>query len=130
MKNAQQKEFENLKFIETGGVVQFYKMIKSLGDTEIHDQKGKTMKITRTINGQEITIELTKQELLEAYYEAEQNYFREGILQWAEDNEKEIDDDLIEKILGELDKNYKSGYSLWDNISFNYNWFVWLRKNK
>ena len=88
------------------------------------------MKITRTINGQEITIELTKQEIREAYREAKQSYFREDILQWAEDNEKEIDDDLIEKILGELDKNYKSDYSLWDNISSNYNWFVWLRKNK
>ena len=88
------------------------------------------MKITRTIHGQEITIELTKDELREAYQEAEQNYFREDILQWAEDNEKEIDDDLLEKILGELDKNYKSDYSLWDNISSNYNWFVWLRKNK
>ncbi len=82
------------------------------------------MKITRTINGKEITIELTKQELREAYREAEQNYFREDILQWAEDNEKEIDDDILEKILGELDKNYDSNSSLWDNISSNYNWFV------
>ena len=88
------------------------------------------MKITRTINGQEITIELTKQEIREAYREAEQSYFREDILQWAEDNEKEIDDDLLEKILGELDKNYDSNSSLWENISSNYNWFVWLRKNK
>ena len=88
------------------------------------------MKITRTINGQEITIELTEQELREAHREAEQNYFREDILQWAEDNEKEIDDDILEKILGELDKNYDSNYSLWANISSNYNWFVWLRKNK
>ena len=88
------------------------------------------MKITRTINGQEITIELTKQELREAHREAEQNYFREDILQWAEDNEKEIDDDILEKILGELDKNYDSNSSLWANISSNYNWFVWLRKNK
>ena len=88
------------------------------------------MKITRTINGQEITIELTKEELREAYQEAEQSYFREDILQWAEDNEKEIDDYLLEKILGELDKNYDSNSSLWNNISSNYNWFVYLRKNK
>ena len=88
------------------------------------------MKITRTINGQEITIELTKQEIREAYREAKQSYFREDILQWAEDNEKEIDDDLLEKILGKLDKNYNSNSSLWENISSNYNWFVWLRKNK
>ena len=88
------------------------------------------MKITRTINGQEITIELTKDELREAYREAEPNYYREDILQWAEANEKEIDDDLLEKILGELDKNYKSDFSLWADISSKYNWFVYLRNNK
>lgn len=85
------------------------------------------MKITRAIHGEEITIELTKEELREAYREAEQNYFREDILQWAEDHGKTIDDDLLEKILGELDKNYDSNSSLWANISSNYNWFVWLR---
>lgn len=85
------------------------------------------MKITRTIYGQETIIELTKEELREAHREAEQNYFREDILQWAECNEKIIDDDLLEKILGELDKNYDSNSSLWDNISSNYNWFVYLR---
>lgn len=85
------------------------------------------MKITRTIHGQEITIELTKEELCEAYQEAEQNYFHEDILQWAEDHGKTIDDELLENILGELDKNYDSNSSLWDNISANYNWFVWLR---
>jgi hypothetical protein len=85
------------------------------------------MKITRTIYGQEITIELTKEELREAYREAEQNYFREDILQWAECHEKTVDDDLIEKILGELDKNYDSNSSIWANISSNYNWFVYLR---
>ena len=88
------------------------------------------MKITRTIYGQEITIELTKEELREAYREAEQNYFREDILQWAEDHGKTVDDDLIEKILGELDKNYDSNSSLWANISSNYNWLVYLRNNK
>lgn len=88
------------------------------------------MKITRTIYGQEITIELTKEELREAHQEAEQNYFREDILQWAEDHGKTIDNDLLEEILGELDKNYDSNSSLWDNISANYNWFVYLRNNK
>lgn len=85
------------------------------------------MKITRTIYGEEVTIELTKEELREAYREAEQNYFREDILQWAKDHGKDIDDELLEKILGELDKNYDSNSSLWTNISSNYNWFVYLR---
>lgn len=88
------------------------------------------MKITRTINEQEITIELTKEELREAYREEEQNYFRENILQWAECHEKTVDDDLLEEILGELDKNYDSNSSIWANISSNYNWFVYLRNNK
>lgn len=88
------------------------------------------MKITRIIYGQEVTIELTKEELREAYQEAEQDYFREDILQWAENHGKTVDDDLLEKILGELDKNYDSNSSLWDNISSNYNWFVYLRNNK
>lgn len=88
------------------------------------------MKITRTIYGQEITIELTKEELREAYQEAEQDYFREDILQWAEDHRKTIDNDLLEEILGELDKNYDSNSSIWANISSNYNWFVYLRNNK
>lgn len=88
------------------------------------------MKITRTIYGQEMTIELTKEELREAYREAEQNYFREDILQWAEDNGKTVDDELLENILGELDKNYDSNSSLWANISSTYNWFVYLRNNK
>lgn len=85
------------------------------------------MKITRTIYGQEITIELTKEELREAHQEAEQNYLREDILQWAENHGKTVDDDLLENILGELDKNYDSNSSLWANISSNYNWFVYLR---
>lgn len=88
------------------------------------------MKITRTIYGQETIIELTKEELREAHREAEQSYFREDILQWAECHEKTIDDDLLEKILGELDKNYDSNSSLWANISSNYNWFVYLRNDK
>ena len=85
------------------------------------------MKITRPIYGQEITLELTKEELREAHQEAEQNYLREDILQWAEDHGKTVDDDLLENILGELDKNYDSNSSLWANISSNYNWFVYLR---
>lgn len=95
--------------------------------TTLPGRKENTMKITRTINGQEIAIELTKEELREAYQEAEQNYFREDILQWAEDHGKTIDDELLENILGELDKNYDSNSSLWANIRSNYNWFVYLR---
>lgn len=88
------------------------------------------MKITRTIYGQEITIELTKEELREAHQEAEKNYLREDILQWAEDYGKTVDDELLENIVERLDNDYDSDYSLWDNISANYNWFVWIRNNK
>lgn len=85
------------------------------------------MKITRTINGQEVTIELTPEEMRKAHYEVEKDCLYEDVRQWAEDAGKELDDDLIEDIVGELDKNYDSNSSLWDNISSNYNWFIWLR---
>lgn len=88
------------------------------------------MKIIRTINGQEIAIELTTEEMLQVYSELDEEYLREDIQQWAEDNGKTVDDELLENILGELNKNYDSNSSLWDNIAANYNWFVWLRNNK
>lgn len=85
------------------------------------------MKITRTIYGQEITIELTNEELREAHQEAEKNYLREDVLQWAEDHGKTVGDELLENIVKRLNDDYDSDYSLWDNISANYNWFVYLR---
>ena len=41
------------------------------------------MKITRTINGQEITIELTAEEMRKAYYEIDRVYLRGDILRQA-----------------------------------------------
>lgn len=75
------------------------------------------MKITRTINGQEITIELTKGEVREAYREAEQNYFREDIEAWLENNKKNVDDNFKDKMLEELIDNYDSDISYWENIA-------------
>lgn len=75
------------------------------------------MKITRTINGQEITIELTKEEMNKAYYEIEKDYYREDIEMWLENNEEEVDDDFKNKMLDELIDNYDSDISHWNNIA-------------
>lgn len=88
------------------------------------------MKITRTINGQEITIELTSKEMREAYCEIDREYLRDDVLQWAEEGDKTIDDELLEDILGELDKSYDSNLGRWDNIQSAYNWQIYLRQTK
>lgn len=79
------------------------------------------MKITRTINGQEITIELTTEEMRRAYYEMEKDYYLEDIKTWLENNEIEVDDDFKDKMLYELIDNYDSDLSHWENIASVYN---------
>ena len=79
------------------------------------------MKITRIINGQEITIELTAREMREAYYEVEKDYYREDIETWLGNNEIEVDDDFKDKMLYELIDNYDSDLSHWENIASAYN---------
>lgn len=78
------------------------------------------MKITRTINGQEITIELTKEEMRRAYYEMEKDYYLEDIEMWLENNKIEVDDDFKGKMLYELIDNYDSDLSHWENIASAY----------
>lgn len=75
------------------------------------------MKITRTINGQEIAIELTVEEMHKAYYDVEKDYYREDIEMWLENNEEEVDDELKYKMLDELIDNYDSDISHWENIA-------------
>lgn len=75
------------------------------------------MKITRTINGQETTIELTAEEMLQAYYDVEKDYYRKDIEVWLENSEDEANKDLIDKILEELLDNYVSEMSHWENIA-------------
>ena len=79
------------------------------------------MKITRTINGQEITIELTAEEMRKTYYEIEKDYYLEDIKTWLENNEIEVDDDFKDKMLYELIDNYDSDLSHWENIASAYN---------
>ena len=79
------------------------------------------MKIKRTINGQEITIELTAKEMREAYYEIEKDYYLEDIKTWLGNNEIEVDDDFKGKMLYELIDNYDSDLSHWENIASAYN---------
>ena len=79
------------------------------------------MKITRIINGQEITIELTAREMREAHYEVEKDYYREDIETWLGNNEIEVDDDFKDKMLYELFDYYDSDLSHWENIASAYN---------
>ena len=74
------------------------------------------MKITRTINGQEITIELTKEEMLRAYSELDEEYLREDIQQWAEDNDENIGEKLEAKMVRYLAEEDDANASRWDNI--------------
>ena len=74
------------------------------------------MKITRTINGQEITIELTAEEMRKAYYEIDEEYLREDIQQWAEDNDENIGEKLEAKMVRYLAEEDDANASRWDNI--------------
>ena len=74
------------------------------------------MKITRTINGQEIAIELTTEEMLRAYSELDEEYLREDIQQWAEDNDKNISEKLETKMVRYLAEEDDANASRWDNI--------------
>ena len=79
------------------------------------------MKITRTINGQEIVIELTTEEMRRAYYDVEKDYFREDIEAWLENNKKDVDNDFKDKMLDELIDDYDSDISHWENVANAYN---------
>lgn len=74
------------------------------------------MKITRTIYGQEITIELTTEEMLRAYSELDEEYLREDIQQWAEDNDENISEKLEAKMVRYLAEEDDANASRWDNI--------------
>lgn len=74
------------------------------------------MKITRTINGQEIAIELTTEEMLRAYSELDEEYLREDIQQWAEDNDENISEKLETKMVRYLAEEDDANASRWDNI--------------
>lgn len=74
------------------------------------------MKITRTINGQEIAIELTKEEMEKVYREVDEEYLREDIQQWTDDNEKYIDRKLENKMVRYLAEGDDANASRWDNI--------------
>ena len=84
------------------------------------------MKITRTILGREIAIELTAEEVRKIYYETDREYLREDVRQWLEAAEKEFDDKLVEEILDELCENYDDNLSHWDNIRSAYDWHMLL----
>ena len=74
------------------------------------------MKIIRTINGQKVTIELTTKEMEKVYREVDEEYLREDIRQWAEDNDEDIDERLENKMVRYLKEEDDANSSRWDNI--------------
>ena len=88
------------------------------------------MKITRTIYGQETTIELTAEEMRSAYYDVEKDYYREDIEMWLGNNEIEVDDDFKGKMLDDLIDNYDSDISHWSNIEDAYDRIKYLQQLK
>lgn len=74
------------------------------------------MKITRIINRQRITIELTAEEMHLAYSEIDEEYLREDIQQWAEGNDKNIDEKLEDKMVCYLAEEDDANASRWGNI--------------
>ena len=83
------------------------------------------MKITRTINGQEIAIELTTEEMLRAYSELDEEYLREDIQQWAEDNDESISEKLEDKMVHYLAEEDDANASRWENIENAY--YAWRK---
>lgn len=50
------------------------------------------MKIKRNVNGQEIEFELTSEEMFEAFWEQEREYYKEDIQSIAEENDLTLTD--------------------------------------
>lgn len=77
------------------------------------------MKITRTINGETVTITLTDEEVREIVEEVRVEDLKNDIKWWFEENEKEDEetDELIDDMVDYINENEDSDRSLWDNIS-------------
>ena len=75
------------------------------------------MKITRTINGETVTITLTDEEVRQVVEEERCENLKEDIRYWLEETEKEETDELIDDMVDYITHNEDSDRSLWDNIS-------------
>lgn len=75
------------------------------------------MKITRTINGETVTITLTDEEVRQVVEEERRENLKEDIRYWLEDHGEEETDELIDDMVDYITHNEDSDRSLWDNIA-------------
>ena len=91
------------------------------------------MKITRTINGQEITIELTEEEMLRARSELDEEYIREtceeNIDLWLEENGKTISPKLKRQMVDYLADDFDENMTI-DDIEIAMNDCIENNKNQ
>lgn len=75
------------------------------------------MNITRTINGETVTITLTDEEVREIVEEVRVENLKEDIRYWLEDHGEEETDGLVDDMVEYINENEDSDRSLWDNIT-------------
>ena len=75
------------------------------------------MNITRTINGETVTLTLTDEEVREIVEEVRVEDLKEDIKQWLEEKEEEETEELVDEMVDYITHNEDSDRSLWDNIS-------------
>lgn len=75
------------------------------------------MKITRTINGETVTITLTDEEVRQVVEEERRENLKEDIRYWLEDHGEEETDGLVDDMVEYINENEDSDRSLWDNIA-------------
>lgn len=82
------------------------------------------MKITRTINGETVTITLTDEEVREIVEEVRVENLKEDIRCWLEETGEIETDGLIDRMIEYINENEDSDRSLWDNISSAFYFFT------
>ena len=91
------------------------------------------MKITRTINGQEITIELTEEEMLRARSELDEEYIREtceeNIDLWLEESGRAISPELKTQMVDVLADDFDENMTI-DDIEIAMNDCIENNKNQ
>ncbi len=75
------------------------------------------MNITRTINGETVTITLTDEEVRQVVEEERRENLKEDIRYWLEDHGEEETDGLVDDMVEYITHNEDSDRSLWDNIA-------------
>ena len=77
------------------------------------------MVITRIMDGAEISIKLTEQEMIQAYWEQQRAFDRENVLQYARDNEEAFPEQEVMQGLDEIASEFRrieDGRDWWTNM--------------